>query len=220
MKCRVFMKINKSQFLLYAITDRGLLKDLSLSEAVKGAVKGGADIIQLREKKLNEEDFLNEALIIRELCAGFRVPLIINDNINIALKADADGVHLGQKDLDVSKARRILGADKIIGVSAHSVEEALKAEAEGADYLGCGAVFATGSKKDAAVIDHNVLKEICASVQIPVVAIGGITKDNIKNLSGTGISGIAVISAIFAQEDIEGSAVLLKRSIKRVLKDD
>ncbi len=204
--------------LLYAVTDRHWLGDKTLYEQVEEAIKGGATFIQLREKNLDEEHFLKEALEIQKLCKKYGVPFVINDNVEIAKKIDADGVHVGQSDMEALNVRELLGPDKIIGVSTQTVEQALKAEAHGADYLGVGAVFPTGSKDDAEVLDRSTLKAICDAVHIPVIAIGGITHDNVKELRGSGICGIAVISAIFAQPDIEHAAGELKKAVIDMLK--
>lgn len=197
------MKCDKKDLLLYAVTDRAWLKGETLYEQVEKALKGGATFIQLREKTLDEGTFLEEAKEIKELCKKYGVPFVINDNVDIALAMDADGVHVGQSDMEAGDVRAKLGNDKIIGVSAQTVEQAVLAEKRGADYLGVGAVFPTGSKDDADDVSHETLKAICDAVSIPVIAIGGISKANVLELSGTGICGIAVISAIFAQPDIE-----------------
>ena len=199
----------REQMLLYAVTDRHWLNGQTLYEQVEEALKGGATFIQLREKDLTEEEFLEEAKKIQQLCKKYRVPFIINDNVKLAKEIDADGVHVGQSDMEALDVRAQLGEDKIIGVSARTVEQALLAEKHGADYLGVGAVFQTGTKTDAREVEHSVLKEICTKVDIPVVAIGGITQDNVKELSGSGINGVAVISAIFAQKDIETATAKL-----------
>lgn len=207
------MKLEKKDMLLYAVTDRSWLNGKTLYSQVEEALKGGVTIVQLREKHLCEEDFLKEAKELKSLCGKYNVPLIINDNIDIMLKSGADGVHIGQDDMDLKTVRRLIGEDKIIGVSSHNVKEAIEAEKNGADYLGVGAAFQTGSKDDASVIDHAVYKDICGSVNIPVVAIGGITNDNLSELEGSGISGIAVISAIFAQGNVKAAAEELYRKI-------
>ena len=208
----------RQSLLLYAVTDRSWLHGRELYEQVKEALEGGATFVQLREKELEENLFLEEALRIRELCRAYHVPFVINDNVEIAVRADADGVHVGQSDMEAGNVRQILGPDKIIGVSCHSVEEALKAQACGADYLGVGAVFPTGTKKDANVVSPGTLREICLAVRIPVVAIGGITRDNLSELEGTGISGIAVVSAVFAQPDITAACKELKSCVKSCIK--
>lgn len=205
------MRLNKEDLLLYAITDRHWLKEgQSLVSEVEKALKGGASFIQLREKTLCEEDFLKEAIELKALCKD-RVPFVINDNVRIAKEVDADGVHIGQGDMDAKSARKLLGEDKIIGVSAQTVEQALKAQADGADYLGVGAVFPTSSKDDATEVDRKTLEAICSSVDIPVIAIGGITMENTIELAGSGICGISVISAIFASEDIEETTRNLRK---------
>lgn len=207
----------RKQMLLYAVTDRHWLNGKTLYEQVEEALKGGATFIQLREKDLTEEEFLEEAKKIQQLCKKYRVPFIINDNVKLAKEIDADGVHVGQSDMEALDVRAQLGEDKIIGVSARTVEQALLAEKHGADYLGVGAVFQTGTKTDAREVEHSVLKEICTKVDIPVVAIGGITQDNVKVLSGSGINGVAVISAIFAQKDIETATAKLKSCVEQMV---
>lgn len=200
------MKCDKKDLLLYAVTDRHWLNGRTLYSQVEEALKGGATFIQLREKELDEERFLEEAKEIKELCRRYQVPFVINDNVEIALAVDADGAHVGQSDMEAGDVRAKLGPDKMIGVSAKTVEQAVMAEQNGADYLGVGAVFPTSSKADALEVSHDTLKAICKAVKIPVIAIGGISKENILKLSGSGICGIAVISAIFAKDDIEEAA--------------
>lgn len=207
------------ELLLYGVTDRHWLNGRRLYEDVKESLDGGVTFIQLREKTLDEETFLLEAKEIKSLCEAYHVPFVINDNVDIAKKINADGVHVGQDDMNVEDVRRILGEEKIIGVSASSVEEALCAEKGGADYLGVGAVFPTSSKDDASDVSFEILKEICEAVSIPVIAIGGISKENVHKLSGTGIVGIAVISAIFGKEDIKQAAIDLKKETRKALYD-
>ena len=198
---------------LYAITDRHWLNGETLKSQVEKALKGGATMIQIREKDLNEKDFLLEAEELLALCRSYNVPFIVNDNVELAVKIGADGVHVGQSDMNARDVRALIGNDKILGVSTQTVEQALFAQECGADYLGVGAVFPTGSKDDAEVLDRKTLMDICKAVSIPVVAIGGITKDNVRELKGTGIAGISVISAVFAQKDIQNAtAELLKRT--------
>ena len=211
------MKSGKKVFQLYAITDRHWLNGRSLYEVVKESLDGGVTFLQLREKQLDEDHFLEEAKKLQGLCSEYNVPFIINDNVEIALAINADGVHIGQSDMEMKEAREKLGPDKIIGVSAHTKEEALLAQAQGADYLGVGAVFPTSSKDDAESVSYETLKEICEVVSIPVVAIGGITKDNLHQLSGSGISGVSVISAIYAQSDIKEAARELKQCVQEIL---
>ncbi len=211
------MKCDKKDMLLYAVTDRSWLGEETLYEQVEKALKGGATFVQLREKKLSEEAFLEEAAQIKELCKQYKVPFVINDNVEIAKQIDADGVHVGQDDMEAGNVREILGEDKIIGVSAHNVEEALRAEANGADYLGVGACFSTSSKPDAGNISHETVKAICEAVKIPVIGIGGISKENILQLSGNGLCGVAVISAIFAQKDIEAATAELRKLSEQMI---
>lgn len=211
------MKCGKKELQLYAITDRHWLNGRSLYEVVKESLDGGVTFLQLREKQLDEEHFLEEAKELQGLCREYNVPFIINDNVDIALAMNADGVHIGQSDMEMKEAREKLGSDKIIGVSAHTKEEALLAQAQGADYLGVGAVFPTSSKDDAESVSYETLKAICEVVSIPVVAIGGITRENLHQLSGSGISGISVISAIYAQSDIKEAARELKQCVQEIL---
>lgn len=208
---------SKKELILYAVTDRHWLGEETLYDQVKKALDGGATFVQLREKKLDREDFLAEALEIQKLCREYGVPFVINDEVSIAKDIDADGVHVGQSDMEAMDVRKVLGPDKILGVSAQTVEQAIIAEKHGADYLGVGAVFATGSKDDADDVSHETLKAICEAVSIPVIAIGGITKDNVSELAGSGICGVAVISAIFGQNDIKKATEELKASVEKML---
>ena len=208
----------KEDLLLYAVTDRSWLNGETLYAQVEKALKGGVTFVQLREKALDEQAFLEEAKEIQKLCAQYHVPFVINDNVEIAAQIGADGVHVGQSDMEAGDVREKLGPDRIIGVSAQTVEQAVRAQERGADYLGVGAVFPTGSKADAVEVSHETVRAIMEAVDIPVIAIGGITKDNVSELSGTGICGIAVISAIFAQEDIEGAARVLKERTEAAVK--
>lgn len=210
------MKLNKS-LLLYAITDRHWLNGKTLYSQVELALKGGATMIQIREKDLDENAFLKEAEQIQSLCAKYCVPFIVNDNVELAVKIGADGVHVGQNDMAAKDVRALIGKDKILGVSAHTVKQALEAQKCGADYLGTGAVFPTGSKDDAQVLGVQTLKEICSAVNIPVVAIGGISKDNILELKKSGIAGVSVISAIFAQNDIVAATAELKSLAEQIV---
>lgn len=212
------MKCDKKDLLLYAVTDRSWLNGETLYSQVEKSLKGGATFMQLREKDLDEENFLKEAVEIKELCKKYNVPFIINDNVDIALSMGADGVHVGQSDMEALDVRKKLGPDKIIGVSAQTVEQALMAEKHGADYLGVGAVFHTGTKPDAGDVSFETLKAICEAVSIPVVAIGGITKDNVMELKGSGITGVAVVSAIFAQKNIEAATKELLEKTKEMVK--
>ena len=196
------MRSDKKHMLLYAVTDRAWVGTKSLYEQVKEALENGVTCVQLREKELNESDFLKEAKQISTLCKEYKVPFIVNDNVNIAIACKADGIHIGQEDMELTNVRKLVGEDMIIGVSAHTVEEAIKAQEGGADYIGIGAVFATSTKTDVDVLSFETLKSICEAVDIPTVAIGGIKKDNICKLKGSGIDGVAVVSAIFAANDI------------------
>lgn len=196
---------------LYAVTDRAWVGKLTLPQQVEAALKGGATCVQLREKNLADSSILAEAREISALCKQYRVPFILNDNVALAAQCGADGVHLGQEDMDPAEARRILGPDAIIGVSAHNVAEAKAAVAAGADYLGCGAMFATTTKTNVTALPKETLQAICAAVGVPVVAIGGISKQNLLSLAHCGEAGVALVSAIFAAEDIEEECRELRR---------
>ena len=209
--------MNKDALSLYGITDRYWLNGRPLIHDVQRALEGGVTMIQLREKNLDEESFYREAIEIKELCKKFNVPFIINDNVELAKKVDADGIHVGQNDMAAQDVRAIIGPDKILGVSTQTVEEALLAQKMGADYLGVGAVFPTGSKDDCWVLSHDLCREICSAVTIPVVAIGGINLGNISKLSGLGFSGISLISAIFGQDDIKSAAMKLKEEVSKII---
>lgn len=208
------MNCDKKDLLLYAVTDRSWLGQDSLYSQVEKALKGGATMIQLREKALDQEAFLREARELKELCRKYHVPFLINDNVDIAARIQADGVHVGQSDMEAGDVRAALGPDKIIGVSAQTVEQAILAQERGADYLGVGAVFATGTKPDATDVSYETLKAICRAVDIPVVAIGGISLENVGRLAGSGICGAAVVSAVFAQPDIEAAARSLRKAVE------
>ena len=212
------MKCDKKDLLLYAVTDRHWLEGRKLIDVVKESLDGGVTMVQLREKTLEEGKFLEEAKELQTLCRDLHIPFIVNDNVDIAKAMDADGVHVGQDDMETMDVRTKLGPDKIIGVSAHTVEEALLAEKQGADYLGVGAVFPTSSKSDVDVMPYETLKAICEAVSIPVVAIGGIGRENVSRLAGSGICGVAVISAIYAQKDIRAAAADLKTAVEEMLK--
>lgn len=212
------MKIERSELQLYAVTDRSWLKGETLYSQVEKALKGGVTFLQLREKTLEQQAFIEEAKDIKILCRKYNVPLVINDNLEVACATDADGVHIGQKDEEVSKARALLGENKIIGVTARTVQQAIEAEKSGADYLGVGAVFGSSTKTDAIPLDFNTLKDICNAVNIPVVAIGGINKTNLHKLKGSNISGVAIISGIFGANNIEEETSLLKQQVIELLK--
>lgn len=202
--------------MVYAVTDRAWTGKMGLCEQVEAALKGGATMVQMREKGLTNDtvqDYLEEARSLRALTERYKVPLIIDDNIKLALLCGADGVHVGQNDMDAAQARALLGPDKILGVTAKTVEQALKAQEQGADYLGSGAVFGTSTKADALPMTMERLGEICRSVSIPVVAIGGICLENIGKLKGSGAAGAAVVSGIFGAEDIEGTVRQMREMV-------
>lgn len=210
------MNLDKNSLLLYAVTDRAWLKGQTLAQQVEQALLGGATMVQLREKQLDLPQFRREALEIQALCRRYGAPFLINDNVDLALEIGADGVHVGQEDMEAGLVRQKLGPGKILGVSTHSPEEALRAQAAGADYLGAGAVFHTGTKTDVSTLSYDTLGDICAAVHIPVVAIGGINEDNILRLKGTGIAGAAVVSALFAQPDVQAAARHMRTLAERV----
>ena len=211
------MRLEKDRLLLYAVTDRSWTGQQSLYEQIEEALKGGVTMVQLREKQLSEDELVAEAIQIKELCHRYEVPLIINDNVDAALKSGADGVHVGIEDAPVSEIRRRAGDDFIIGATAKTTEQAKAAEAAGADYLGVGAVFPSPTKKNAIRITPQDLREICGSVAIPAVAIGGITGDNVSEIKGGGMAGVAVVSAIFAAQDIQKAAAELKTKVKAMV---
>lgn len=213
------MKLENKSLLLYAVTDRTWLESRTLPEAVEEAILGGATFVQLREKNLSYEEFFKTAVEVKKVTDKYNIPFVINDNVDIAAAVDADGAHIGQSDEEINDAREKLGPDKIIGLSAGTVEEALKAEKNGADYIGVGAVFSTSTKLDADTVSQETLREICSTVNIPVVAIGGISKDNILELAGTGIAGAAVVSAIFAQDNIRAAASDLLKLMKKIINE-
>lgn len=211
------MEFKKEMLLLYGITDRSLTGRQTLYEQVEEALKGGITILQLREKHLDEEAFTKEAVEIGRLCHSYHVPLIINDNVQVALKSGADGVHVGIEDMPVKKIRELAGKDFIIGATAKTVEQAKNAEKNGADYLGVGAVFPSSTKKSAIRITRENLREICSGVKIPTVAIGGINRSNALEMKGGGMDGIAVVSAIFGAENIEQATCELKEKAKEAV---
>ncbi|MGN0501604.1 MAG: thiamine phosphate synthase [Ruminococcus sp.] len=211
------MKTDRNKYLLYAVTDRHWLNGRTLEEDVELALKGGVTLVQLREKNLDFDSFCKEAEKIHTLCKKYNVPLIINDNVEVAKAVNAEGVHLGQGDTSIAEARAILGDGKIIGATARTKKQAVKAEKDGADYVGSGAIFGTSTKSDAVKMSFETLNEICESVKIPVTAIGGITKENVAELKGTGVSGVAVVSGIFAEKDIYNSALKLRNIIEEIV---
>lgn len=211
------MKFKKEMLRLYAITDRTWVGRQSLYEQIEEAIVGGVTIVQLREKNLAKDAFIAEAIQIKELCHRYQIPLIINDNLEVALKSSADGVHVGIEDTPVDEIRKKMGDDFIIGATAKTVEQALAAERAGANYLGVGAVFPSPTKKNALRITNEQLRTICSSVSIPVVAIGGITLENVHKIKGGGMEGVAVVSAIFAAEEIRKAATRLKEQVMDVI---
>lgn len=206
----------KIDYSIYLVTDRDLMSTDTLEEAVEKAIKGGCTLVQLREKECTSLDFYNTALNIKRVTEKYNIPLIINDRVDIAMAVDAAGVHVGQSDIPSSVIRNIIGNDKIIGVSASSLEEALKAEKDGADYLGVGAMYATGTKKDANETSMDELKKIRSNVSIPIVVIGGINKERVKDFKDTNIDGLSIISAIIAQKDIEKATKELKELFLKI----
>ncbi|WP_334300399.1 thiamine phosphate synthase [Anaerovorax sp. IOR16] len=211
------LKFDKKSLLLYAVTDRSWVGRQTFLEQVEEALAAGVTFLQLREKEMSDERFLSEASEIKKLAKKYNVPFVINDNVQVALQSDADGVHVGQSDMEADNVRKLLGNEKILGVSVQTVEQAKVAEQRGADYLGVGAVFNTSTKTDAADVSYMTLKEICKAVSIPVVAIGGIDSNNVGQLAGSGIEGIAVISALFSNESIREAAKCLKKEIEAIV---
>lgn len=199
------MKCDKRHMLLYAVTDRAWTGKQTLYEQVEAALKGGVTCVQLREKELDETTFLQEAKELRALCRRYGVPFLVNDNVEIAIACGADGIHVGQEDLAAGEVRRRVGENMILGVSVHTVEEACQAVRDGADYLGLGAVFPSSTKTDVEQMSNETLRAICDAVDVPIVAIGGINRGNILRLAGSGVDGVALVSAIFSAEDIEGA---------------
>ena len=204
------------QLRLYAVTDNRWTGRQTLMQQIEAALQGGITMLQLREKQMNSSDFLNEAQLVKRLTDIYNVPLIINDNLDVACQSDAAGLHIGQDDGSIVAARQKLGNNKILGVSAQTVEQAQAAEAAGADYLGVGAIFTTNTKDDAQTLNQETLKAICQAVKIPVVAIGGITAQNLHSLLNSGIVGVAVVSAIFAQADITAACQNLLHILKKI----
>lgn len=214
------MKCDKQMMLLYAVTDRAWVGKQTLYQQVEDALKGGVTCVQLREKELSDDDFLAEAMEISALCKQYHVPFFINDNVQVAIQCKADGVHVGQEDMTVSDVRQKVGDDMMIGVSVHSVEEAIEAVEHGADCLGVGAMFTTSTKTDVDILSKDVLHNICQAVDVPVVAIGGINRSNISQLAGTGVDGVALVSAIFAAENIEKECQVLRELSRQMVTTD
>lgn len=210
------MKFDKKTLLLYAVTDRTWLNGKTLAEQVEESLRGGVTMVQLREKELDREHMRAEGLELKKICRRYGVPLLINDDVQLAWEINAAGVHVGQDDMEAARAREILGPDKIVGVSAHTVEEALAAQEAGADYLGLGAAFPTGTKTDVDVMSEEVMREICERVNIPCVAIGGIGPDTVLKLTGRGLAGISVVSAIYARDDVQSASAELRSLAERM----
>lgn len=196
------MRLDKKYMQLYAVTDRAWTGNKTLYEQIKEALENGVTCVQLREKNLDEASFIEEAKKISVLCRQYNTPFIVNDNVNVAIASNADGIHIGQEDMGLKDVCKIVGENMIIGISVHTVEEAKFAQENGADYIGIGAVFETSTKNDVDVIPYEKVKSICDAVDIPKVAIGGINAENILKLKGSGIDGVAVVSAIFGAKDI------------------
>lgn len=213
------MRLDKQAMCLYAVTDRTWTGRQSLYEQVEDALRGGVTCVQLREKELDEAEFFKEAIALQDLCKRYHVPFIINDNVEIAIKSKADGIHVGQQDMAAKDVRKQLGDQMILGVSVETVEQAVAAEQAGADYLGVGAMFYTSTKNDASAVSYDTLKAICSSVSIPVVAIGGIKKENMQQLSGSGVDGVALVSAIFAADDIVSECRALRRLSEQMMEE-
>lgn len=213
------MKFDSRRLRLYAVTDRSWIGRQNLYEQVEEALKGGITLLQLREKNLGDQEFLEEAVGMAKLSHRYGVPLIINDNVWVALHSGADGVHVGQSDMAACDVRKMLGPDKILGVTAKNVEQAKLAQERGADYIGAGAVFGSATKTDACYMDRETLQSICDSVDIPVVAIGGINEENLHQLKGTHIEGAAVISALFASSDIRSTAQRMLELSRKLMEE-
>lgn len=196
---------------LYLVTDRALMSTLTLEDAVEQAIEGGATLVQLREKAASSSDFYNTAKSIKRVTDAHNIPLIINDCVDIALAVDAAGVHVGQTDIPAGVVRSIIGNEKILGVSVSNVDEAVQAQKDGADYIGVGAMFATSTKKDASIVSMEELRRIRAAVKLPIVVVGGINAGNVSFFAGTGINGIAVVSALISAKEIAAEAKKLKK---------
>lgn len=208
----------RAGMLLYAVTDRAWLGTATLYEQVKQALEGGVTFVQIREKELDHTAFVAEAKDIVALCHSYGVPCIINDDVQACLESGADGVHVGQEDMEAGDVRALLGEDRIIGVSAHTPEEARRAQERGADYLGVGAIHSTDTKTGVHVLSYADVQNICASVNIPAVAIGGVKLDNIAQLKGSGVAGVAIVSGIFAAPDITAAARALRQAAEELVK--
>ncbi len=204
----------KKSLRFYAVTDTAWVGKLTFYQQIEAALRGGITMLQLREKHLPDDEFLHRAVDIKQMTAQYNIPLIINDNLQVAINSNANGLHIGQNDIPAAKARAAIGPDKILGVSAQTVQQALAAERDGADYLGVGAIFATNTKDDADSVSIQTLREICRSVNIPVIAIGGINVENATLLLNSGVCGAAFVSAVFAADDITAACQNLNRILK------
>ncbi|MDR1549014.1 MAG: thiamine phosphate synthase [Hungatella sp.] len=211
------MKFHKDMLLLYAVTDQAFTGEKTLTAQIEEALSAGVTLLQLREKHMDKNAFLEEALMVRQIIRRYKIPLIINDDVETALKCDADGVHVGQEDLPPAEVRRLIGPDRILGVTAKNIDQAKRAWMDGADYIGAGAIFPSSTKKDAIPLSLEQLSEICRSIPIPVTAIGGITAENVSSLKGTGAAGAAVVSGIFGQRDITEAVHRLKEQLLKVV---
>lgn len=211
------MKFNKEFLKLYAVTDRSWIGNRSMSEEVEKALKSGVTCLQIREKNICDEEYLSRSIELRKICNKYNVPFIVDDNVEIALASGADGVHVGQKDLLNRDIRAMIGSDKILGISANSVELAIAAEKAGADYIGVGSIQLSPTKGESKVLSLEYVQEICSSVSIPVVAIGGVNEQTIPKLKGTGVAGVAVISAIFGKDDVAEATYKLKKLVDESL---
>lgn len=207
------MKFNKEFLKLYAVTDRSWIGNRSMSEEVEKSLKAGVTCLQIREKNISDEEYLSRSIELRKICNKYNVPFIVDDNVEIALASGADGVHVGQKDLLNRNIRAMIGSDKILGISANSVELAIAAEKAGADYIGVGSIQLSPTKGESKVLSLEYVQEICHSVSIPVVAIGGVNEQNIPKLKDTGVAGVAVISAIFGKDDVAEATYKLKKLV-------
>ncbi len=208
------MDKNAIDYTLYLCTDRGLMSSPTIEEAVEQAILGGTGVIQLREKDIDAKDFYEMAVSLKKITNQYRVPLIINDRVDVALACDADGVHIGQRDIPAALVRKMIGPDKLLGVSAATLEEAVQAVKDGADYLGIGAMYATNTKDDAEIVTIEELKRIRKAVDVPIVVIGGINMSTMENFKGYGIDGLAVVSAVMAAEDVQAAAHALVTGFK------
>ncbi|MGE4489400.1 MAG: thiamine phosphate synthase [Kiritimatiellales bacterium] len=207
---------NKIDWSLYVVTDRGLMSSATIEESVERSIDGGCGVVQLREKEISSLEFFRLAERVKTICDHRRVPLIINDRVDVALAVDAAGVHVGQSDLPAAVVRKLIGPDKLLGVSATTLDEALQAEKDGADCLGVGAMFATGTKTDADIVTIDELRKIRAAVSIPIVVIGGINEQTVPLFKGTGIDGLAVVSAVISQSDVTAAAQKIKSLFQRI----